>query len=126
MLIITALFAGVLSLIFIKVSFKVNQLQKLHQTSFGPGNVDELDRTIQAQANFVEYVPLCLLLMSTLEINGAPLTLVALLGCTVVLGRYLNAKGMQFTFFALAILALSNIIWVGYLIVASVQFAAAH
>jgi uncharacterized membrane protein YecN with MAPEG domain len=140
MLIVTALFSSLLSLFFIRLSLKVIQLRRLHQISFGSGGVDELERAIQAYANFVEYVPLCLLLMGSLELNGAPLTLVALLGYPLVVGRYLHAKemhdgsvvypnpvkGMQFTFFALAILALSNIIWMAYMFVVSAQFAAAH
>lgn len=126
MLIVTAVFSGLLSLFFIRLSLNVIQLRKLHQISFGSGGVNELESAIQAHANFVEYVPLCLLLMASLELNGAPLILVALLGCPVVIGRYVHAKGMQFTFFALATLALSNIIWMAYMFVASAQFAAIH
>jgi uncharacterized protein len=140
MLIVTAFFSSLLSLFFIRLSFKVIQLRKLHQISFGNGGVDALERAIRAHANFVEYVPLCLLLLASLELNGAPLTLVASLACPLVIGRYLHAKGMhdgpavfknrvkgmQFTFFALATLALSNIVWIAYMLVASAQFASVH
>jgi uncharacterized membrane protein YecN with MAPEG domain len=140
MLIVTAVFSGLLSLFFIKISFKVIQLRKLHNISLGSVANDELERAIRARANFLEYVPLSLLLMVSLELNDAPLVLVMMLGMFLFLGSYLHAKymnqaealfaervkGMQFTFFALALLALSNIIWVAYGFVASVQFASIH
>ena len=84
--------------------------------------------------NFAEYVPLGLFLMGALELNGAPLTLVALLGGLLVLGRYFHAKGinepppeftnrvrgMKLTFAALGLSAVANLAWVGYLVVTSI------
>jgi uncharacterized membrane protein YecN with MAPEG domain len=133
MLVITAVFASILALMFIKLSFNVIGFRRKNKVSLGAGGVDELERAIRAHGNFAEYVPLCLFLMGALELNGAPLELVAPLGVLLVAGRYLHAKGihesppefanrvrgMKLTFAALGLSAIANAAWVGYLLVSS-------
>jgi uncharacterized membrane protein YecN with MAPEG domain len=133
MLVTTAVFASVLTLMFIKLSFSVIGFRRKNKVSLGAGGVAELERAIRAHGNFAEYVPLGLFLMGALELNGAPLELVAPLGCLLVLGRYLHAKGinaappeftnrvrgMKLTFAALGLSAVANLAWVGYLVVTS-------
>ena len=92
---ITALIASVLTLFYVQLSLHVIRLRKLHQVSVGTGGVEVLERAIRAHGNFAEYVPLSLVLMALLEINGAPSLLVAALGACLVMGRYLHAKGMR-------------------------------
>ena len=129
MLVLTAVFASIFALMFIKLSFNVIALRRKNKVSLGSGGVDALDRAIRAHGNFAEYVPLGLFLMAALELNGAPLELVALLGLILVVGRLFHAKGineqppaftnrvrgMKLTFAALGLLALANLLWVGYL-----------
>jgi len=63
--------------------------------------------------------------MACLEINGAPLWLIAILGITLVAGRVIHAKGinqppphfsnrvigMKFTITTLILLAAFNLVW---------------
>jgi uncharacterized membrane protein YecN with MAPEG domain len=133
MLVTTAVFASILALMFIKLSFNVIGFRRKNKISLGAGGVDELERAIRAHGNFAEYVPLGLFLIGALELNGAPLELVALLGALLVVGRYFHAKGinepppeftnrvrgMKLTFAALGLSAIANIGWVGYLVVSS-------
>ena len=133
MLVTTAVLASLLALMFIKLSFDVIKLRRKNKVSLGAGGVDELDRAIRAHGNFAEYVPLGLSLLGALELNGAPLALVALLGALLVLGRYFHAKGinepppqfanrvrgMKLTFAALGLSATANLAWVTYLVVSS-------
>ena len=128
MLVTTAVFASILALMFIKLSFDVIALRRKNKISLGAGGIEELDRAIRAHGNFAEYVPLGLFLLGALELNGAPLALVALLGALLVVGRYFHAKGinepppeftnrvrgMKLTFAALGLSAVSNLAWVGY------------
>lgn len=134
MLLVTAVLASILGLIFIKLSFNVIALRRKNKISLGAGGIEELDRAIRAHGNFSEYVPLGLLLIGALELNGAPLALVALLGLVLVFGRFFHAKGinqappefsdrvrgMKLTFAALGLSALANLAWVGYLFVSSI------
>lgn len=133
MLVVTAVFASILALMFIKLSFDVIGFRRKNKIALGAGGIDELDRAIRAHGNFAEYVPLGLFLMGALELNGAPLELVALLGALLAMGRYFHAKGinepppeftnrvrgMKLTFASLALSAFANIAWVGYLVVSS-------
>ena len=133
MLIATAVFASILALMFIKLSFNVIGFRRKNKIALGAGGVDELERAIRAHGNFAEYVPFGLFLIGALELNGAPLELVAILGALLVVGRYFHAKGinepppeftnrvrgMKLTFAALGLSAIANIGWVGYLVVSS-------
>ena len=138
MLYVTAVFSGVLTLMFIKRAFHVIELRKVNKLSLGDGGVDELMRSIRAHGNFSEYVPIGLIMMATLELNGAAWSWVAFLGGFLILGCHFHAKGMlggdaafekrvigmKFTLLGLALLALANIVWVSYLMIASIRFAA--
>ncbi len=130
MLVVTSVFASVLALMFIKLSMNVIGFRRKNKVAIGDGGVAELERAIRAHGNFAEYVPLGLFLIGALELNDAPLELVAPLGVLLVVGRYFHAKGinepppeftnrvrgMKITFAALGLSAVSNIAWVAYLL----------
>ncbi len=138
MMYVTAIFSSVLTLIFIKLSFKVIELRKIHKVSIGSGGVDVLERAMRAHANFSEYAPISLILMASLELNGAPWPVVAIVGVFLVLGRYFHAKGiheegvdienrvtgMKFTLVGLALSASANVAWIAYSFIVSARFAA--
>lgn len=133
MLVTTAVFASILALMFVRLSFDVIGFRRKNKVSLGAGGVDELERAIRAHGNFAEYVPFGLFLIGALELNGAPLALVVLMGTLLVIGRYLHAKGingqppefthrvrgMKLTFAALGLSAIANLGWVGYLMISS-------
>lgn len=128
MLIITAIIASVLTIIFIKLSFAVIALRRKNQVGLGSGGHDDLERAIRAQGNFAEYVPFGIILIACLELNGAPWFLVALPGIALIVGRLIHAKGihvpppdfskrvlgMKFTFSTLIALVFLNIVWALY------------
>ena len=132
MLFVTTLFAGVLTVMFIRLSIQVIGLRKKNKVSLGDGGIDALDRAIRAHGNFAEYVPMGLVLMACLELNGAPWWWVTVLGTMLLAGRYFHAKGIQeppphftnrvrgmkLTFAALGLSALINVGWVVYLALA--------
>ena len=133
MLLVTAIFASILALMFIKLSLDVIGVRRKNKVSLGVGGVDELERAIRAHGNFAEYVPFGLFLIGALELNDAPLELVAPLGVLLIAGRYFHAKGinqpppeftnrvrgMKLTFAALGMSTLANIAWVAYLLFSS-------
>ena len=125
MLIVTTLIACILAVLFIRLSFGVIRLRRLHKVGLGSGGVDDLERAIRAQANFAEYVPIALILMACLELNGAPLWLIAIFGIAFVAGRVIHAIGinqppphfsnrvigMKFTMTTLITLVVFNVVW---------------
>ena len=119
MLQITALYASLLAFIYIKLSTNVIELRRLHKISLGHKNHKDLEQSIRAQANFIEYVPFGLILLSCLEINKIHPVIVFLLGGLLLVGRFLHAKsftmpnidqskrvqGMKFTFWSIRLMA---------------------
>ena len=125
MLFITSIIAAVLTIIFVKLSFAVIALRRKNKVGLGSGGHEDLERAIRAQGNFAEYVPLGIILIGCLELNGAPWWLVLLPGITLIIGRLTHAKGintlppdfslrvtgMKFTFGTLITLAVLNLGW---------------
>jgi hypothetical protein len=92
MLQITALYASLLAFIYIKLSTNVIKLRRFHKVSLGHKNHKDLEQAIRAQANFIEYVPFGLILLSCLEINKIHSLIVFILGGLLFVGRFLHAK----------------------------------
>ncbi len=125
MLIITSIIASVLTIIFIKLSFSVISLRRKNKIGLGSGGHEDLERAIRAQGNFAEYVPIGIILIACLELNGAPWWLVAIFGITLIIGRVIHARGinipppdfskrvlgMKFTFNTLISLVVLNLGW---------------
>ena len=132
MLLMTSIIAAILTIIFVKLSFAVIGLRRKNKVGLGSGGYDDLERAIRAQGNFAEYVPIGLILIACLELNGAPWWLVILPGIALIIGRLIHAKGinepppnfssrvlgMKFTFGTLITLAVLNVSWSLYGLVA--------
>ncbi len=80
-------------LLAIMHSLRVTQLRKKHHVAFGDADIPELARRIRVFGNFIEYVPLGLILLIALEFVQAPSWYVHLAGLTLLTGRYLHALG---------------------------------
>ena len=125
MLLITSIIVAILTIIFIKLSFAVIGLRRKNKVGLGSGGHEDLERAIRTQANFAEYIPLGVVLIACLELNGAPWWLVAIPGVSLIIGRLIHAKGMntpppdfskrvlgmKFTFFTLIALVALNLAW---------------
>ncbi|MDV7144996.1 MAPEG family protein [Tropicimonas sp. TH_r6] len=119
----TPLYAGLLALLFVVLSARVIVQRGVTRTSHGDGDDEVLLRRIRVHANFVEYVPLALLLLAMAELQGMPVWLVHLFGAMLFLGRTLHAWGfgaepqvfkarkwgMILTFLVILITAIANI-----------------
>ncbi len=58
------------------------------------GNDELLARRIGAFSNFIEYAPMCIIMLALLEISGASAALIWGLGASFAVGRVLHAIGM--------------------------------
>ena len=125
MLLITSIIVAILTIIFIRLSFAVIGLRRKNKVGLGSGGHEDLERAIRIQANFAEYIPLGVILIACLELNGAPWWLVAIPGVSLIIGRLIHAKGMntpppdfskrvlgmKFTFSTLIALVTLNLAW---------------
>lgn len=88
---ITALYAGLLAILYLGLSINVILYRGRKQVSLGDNADPELARQIRAHANFAEYTPLILLLLLIAELGGAAGWLLHLTGLALVAGRTLHA-----------------------------------
>ncbi len=88
---VSLLYAGLLALLGVLLANQVLYVR------LRPGKEPEwrADATLRTQANFVENVPLALLLLYLLEVGGIGTTAVHLLGASLLACRLLHAWGMS-------------------------------
>ena len=89
--IVTSLYAGLLGLMAIAVAFPVGSLRGKLGIPLGDGGNRELLRAMRRQANFIEWVPLTLVLISLLEMSGVAKTAIHVLGAGLVVARICHA-----------------------------------
>lgn len=93
MLNITALYAGLLGLIFIVLSYKIVGIRKSESIGIGDGGNKKLELACRVQGNFAEYVPIALILLAIFESNLWSPVYVHIIGASLVIGRLLHAWG---------------------------------
>lgn len=92
---ITLIYAGLLGLLFLLLSFWVVKRRAQFRVMIGEGEAPEMLAAIRAHGNFAEYVPLTLLLMALCELAGVGSLWLHLGGVLLVVGRILHAIGIQ-------------------------------
>jgi uncharacterized protein len=92
---ITAVYAALLTLLFIGLSVRIVLMRGSLRISLGDKGDNKMLRAIRVHANFAEYVPLCLLLIFWVETSGAPVYFVHLLGVTLLIARAVHAYGVS-------------------------------
>lgn len=92
---IVALYAGLNGLIALTLAARVVRERGRAKVSLGTGGDPVLERAIRAHANFVEYVPLILLLLLILEIDKTKPWLLHALGVILTVGRVLHGWGLS-------------------------------
>ena len=91
---VTALYAGLLALILLPLSARVIGIRRRQRISLLDGADPRLTRAIRAHGNFIEYVPIALILMLVDEINGAAAWLLHPLGLLLLGGRLAHAYAL--------------------------------
>lgn len=92
---ITALYAALQALLAIGLVFPVGQLRGKTKVSLGSGGNPELETAIRRHANWTEHVPIALLLLALLELNGGSPGLLHGLGATLLVARILHPLGLD-------------------------------
>jgi hypothetical protein len=94
--VVTPLYAAFLGLLLLVLAWNVVKQRRIHKVGLGDGGIPALSRAIRVHANFVEYVPLTLVLvlLVELQLQGAHLWVAHVLGGALLLGRVLHAIGL--------------------------------
>lgn len=93
--IIIALYAGILGLMAIALAAPAGAMRGKTKISIGDGGNPELLLAMRRQANFLETVPLALILLALLEMNGAPALAIHGLAITLIVARALHATALK-------------------------------
>ena len=87
---ITPMYAAILGLLFIPFTAYVGGYRAKHGILLLDGGDKELSRRIRAQGNFVETVPLAVILIVLMEAGGASATWLHALGSVLVVSRIMH------------------------------------
>jgi uncharacterized membrane protein YecN with MAPEG domain len=92
---VTPIYAGLISLLFVALSFRVIGFRRQAKVALGDGGNTTLTRRLRAHGNFAEYVPLAVVLMALAELQGQPAFLLHLMGVGLLAGRLIHAFGVS-------------------------------
>lgn len=94
MISVTPVYAGLIALLFLFLSFRVVAARRTTRTSVGDGGNELMLKRMRVQANCAEYAPIGLILLALAELQGMPMVWLHLFGAMLLAGRGLHAWGM--------------------------------
>lgn len=92
---VTALYAALLALVAFGLGFHVGRVRGAKGVSLGDGGDKALLEAMRRQMHFVENVPLILVLMALVELNGAPKAWLHALGVLLLVARIVHPFGLS-------------------------------
>jgi uncharacterized membrane protein YecN with MAPEG domain len=95
---ITSLYAALLGLILVALSWGVVQIRLAREVSLGTEGHDDLNVAQRRQGNFIEYVPMAVILLALVEFSGTAAWIVHTLGATLVVARAIHPFGLAVEF----------------------------
>jgi uncharacterized membrane protein YecN with MAPEG domain len=93
--VVTALYAGLVGLTAIAIAFRAGSLRGKLNVSLGDGGSRDLLLAMRRHANFAEWVPLALILIALLELNGVSTRAIHALGAALLVSRISPALGSR-------------------------------
>jgi uncharacterized protein len=94
---ITAIYAALAGLMLLVLAGLVVKARWRYKTGLGTGSEPGMERAVRVHANFVEYVPLTLLLLLLAEVNGVAAWALHAAGAVLLTSRLLHAWGLSQT-----------------------------
>lgn len=91
---VTPIYAALLALLLIVLSTRVVMYRRQNRVDIGDQGHPRLQRLVRAQANFIEYVPITILLLGMLELAGASAAGLHTLGTVLFLARLAHGFGL--------------------------------
>ena len=94
---ITALYAGIMMIFALALCFRAGGFRGKTGISVGHGepvNMDLAER-VRVHQNFLEYVPMAIILMGIIELNGGNATFLHVFGVVLIIARIAHAIGLK-------------------------------
>lgn len=92
---ITLLYAGLCSILVVFLAVRVAQWRFRHKIGLGDGGDRELLKRVRAHANAIENMPLALILLGGMELNGYSDGLIHGFGAVLLVSRAAHAWGLS-------------------------------
>lgn len=92
---ITLIFASLHALLLLALVVPIVRRRISQQIGIGSGGDEQLSRSIRAHGNFVEFVPLALVLLLLLELSGLAAVWLWSFGGVLLCARILHAYGLS-------------------------------
>jgi uncharacterized protein len=92
---VTAIYAALLALMLLALKFRVIGARRRLKVDVLDGGERDVTRRMRVHGNFAEHVPMAVILMAIVEINGAEAWNIHGLGIILVLSRILHAHGLE-------------------------------
>jgi len=92
---ITMLYAGLCTILVVFLAVRVVQWRLRHKIGLGHGGDRELQMRVRAHANAIENMPLALLLLGGMELNGYSMGLIHGFGGVLLVSRMAHAWGLS-------------------------------
>jgi len=94
---VTAVYAALLGLTLLVLKFRVIAARRRHLVDVLDGGERDVTRRMRVHGNFAEHVPMALILMAVVELNGAEAWNLHALGAVLLISRILHAHGLETT-----------------------------
>jgi uncharacterized membrane protein YecN with MAPEG domain len=88
---ITLILSSIMGFMCVWLALQVIKNRRKHKISMGDGGIEELKKAIRAHGNFIEYVPISLILLGMSELNHANPFVVLVFAVLILLGRIFHA-----------------------------------
>lgn len=92
---ITPAYAGLLGLMLVVLSWRIMRMRAKLEVMAGDGGEKDLNVAVRIQGNFIEYVPMALLLILFSEALGWKPLVIHALGVTLIFARLAHVHGMS-------------------------------
>lgn len=95
---VTALYAGILAIFALGLSFMAGSFRGKVGVSilYGEPQNLELAQRVRVHQNFLEYVPMLLILMGVIELNGGSTIFLHVTGIVLIVSRIAHAIGLRY------------------------------
>ena len=94
---VTGFYAGFLAIMLVVLTKRVVGLRYAKKIGIDTGADKEMIQAVRVHGNFTEYVPIILILMGILELNGTPSIYLHVMGIVLVISRISHAIGLSRT-----------------------------
>ncbi|HHR6078076.1 TPA: MAPEG family protein [Providencia alcalifaciens] len=131
---VSSLYAVLGALLILRLSLNVVKLRNQYRVSVGDGGFSELQTAIRVHGNAIEYIPISLILLLLMEMNGAKVWMIHVCGIMLIASRLLHSyglknhdysqrrMGMMGTYLAIALMVMANAYYLPWVQMVSFTF----